>query len=135
MAVVAGWINRVSRRGRTVIVVIAAWGVAMALFGVVHLLWFGLLALAVAGSMDMVSAVLRSTILQLAITDEFRGRIQSIQMAVTTGSPRLGDAEAGVVAALTSTEFSIVSGGIACIIGVAVLAWRRPDFWNQSVER
>jgi len=135
MAVVAGWINHVSRRGRTVIVVIAAWGVAMALFGVVHLLWFGLLALAVAGSMDMVSAVLRSTILQLAITDEFRGRIQSIQMAVTTGSPRLGDAEAGVVAALTSTEFSIVSGGIACIIGVAVLAWRRPDFWNQSVER
>jgi len=133
MAIFAGWINRVQRRGRTVIVVIVVWGAAMAAFGAVHLLWFGILVLAIAGSMDMVSTVLRATILQLAITDEFRSRIQSIQMAVVTGGPRLGDAEAGAVASLTSTEFSIISGGVACIVGVAVLAWRRPTFWNERV--
>jgi hypothetical protein len=83
--------------------------------------------------MDMVSAVLRSTILQLAITDEFRSRISAIQMAVVTGGPRLGDAESGVVAGVTSTEFSIVSGGLACIAGVGLLAWRRRDFWRESV--
>ena len=105
----------------------------MAAFGVVHLLWFGVIVLAIAGAMDMVSAVLRSTILQLAITDEFRSRISSIQMAVVTGGPRLGDAESGVVAGVTSTEFSIVSGGLACIVGVALLAWRRRSFWNESV--
>ncbi len=133
MAIFAGWINRVARRGRTVIVVIVVWGAAMAAFGVVHVLWFGIVVLAIAGSMDVVSTVLRATILQLAITDEFRSRIQSIQMAVVTGGPRLGDAEAGAVASLTSTEFSIVSGGIACIVGVALLAWRRPTFWSERV--
>ena len=83
--------------------------------------------------MDVVSTVLRVTIRQLAITDEFRGRIQSIQMAVVTGGPRVGDAEAGAVAALTSTEFSIVSGGVACVVGVALLAWRRRSFWSATV--
>lgn len=131
-ATFAGWINRVARRGRMVLVVIALWGAAMTSFGVVHLLWFGVIVLAFAGAMDMVSAVLRSTILQLAITDEFRSRITSIQIAVVTGGPRLGDAESGVVAGLTSTEFSIVSGGVACIVGVGLLAWRRPGFWSET---
>ncbi len=133
LATFAGWINHVVRRGRMVLVVIVVWGAAMTAFGLVHRLWFGVLVLALAGSMDMVSAVLRSTILQLAITDEFRSRISSIQMAVVTGGPRLGDAESGVVAGFTSTEFSIVSGGLACIAGVALLAWRRPSFWGEAV--
>jgi MFS family permease len=133
LATFAGWINHVTRRGRMVLLVIVVWGVAMASFGIVHLLWFGVIMLAIAGAMDMVSAVLRSTILQLAITDEFRSRISAIQMAVVTGGPRLGDAESGVVAGFTSTEFSIVSGGLACIVGVALLAWRRRSFWSESV--
>jgi hypothetical protein len=91
------------------------------------------IVLAIAGAMDMVSAVLRSTILQLAITDEFRSRISAIQMAVVTGGPRLGDAESGIVAGFTSTEFSIISGGLACIVGVTLLAWRRRSFWSDSV--
>jgi len=53
-------------------------------------------------------------------------------MAVVNGGPRLGDTESGVVASLSSTEFSIVSGGVACIVGVALLAWRRPTFWRQG---
>jgi MFS family permease len=133
VANLAGWITHVRRRGRTVLVVIMVWGAAMASFGVVHLLWFGVVVLAVAGGMDVVSAVLRSTILQLAITDEFRSRISSIQMAVVTGGPRLGDAESGVVAGFTSTEFSIVSGGLVCIAGVLVLGWRWRDFWRDEI--
>ena len=133
LATFAGWINHVTRRGRMVVLAIVVWGVAMASLGVVHLLWFGVMVLAIAGAMDMISAVLRSTILQLAITDEFRSRISAIQMAVVTGGPRLGDAESGVVAGFTSTEFSIVSGGLACIVGVALLAWRRRNFWSDSV--
>ncbi|MDE3093302.1 MAG: MFS transporter [Acidobacteriota bacterium] len=132
LATLAGWINHLRRRGVAVLAVITIWGVAMTAFGIVHVLWFGVVVLAVAGAMDMVSAVLRSTILQLAIADEFRSRISSIQMAVVNGGPRLGDTESGVVASLSSTEFSIVSGGVACIVGVALLAWRRPTFWRQS---
>jgi hypothetical protein len=105
----------------------------MTAFSVVHVLWFSAVALAIAGSMDVVSTVLRVTILQLAITDEFRGRIQFIQMSVVTGGPRLGDAGAGAEASVTTTEFSIVSGGIACIIDVTLLVWRRQTFWNEDV--
>jgi hypothetical protein len=73
-------------------------------------------------------------VLQNAITDEFRGRISSVQMAVVTGGPRLGDMESGVVASLTSVEFSIVSGGIACILGVIALIRRRPTFWSNDTN-
>jgi len=132
MAVVTGWIARVHRQGRLVAAVVVAWGAAMTIFGLVHIVWVGLACLAVAGAMDVISTVLRNTILQNAITDEFRSRISSIQMAVVTGGPRLGDVESGVVANYSSTEFSIVSGGIACIVGVLILMKWRPTFWQQG---
>jgi len=133
MAVVTGWIAHVKRQGRLVALVVIAWGVSMTLFGLVHVVYVGLICLGVAGAMDVISTVLRNTILQNAITDEFRSRISSIQMAVVTGGPRLGDVESGVVANFTSTEFSIVSGGIACIVGVLVLMRWRPTFWNREM--
>lgn len=131
-AVVTGWIARVQRQGRLVAMVVMAWGAAITIFGLVHIFWIGLACLGVAGAMDVISTVLRNTILQNAITDEFRSRISSIQMAVVTGGPRLGDVESGVLANYSSTEFSIVSGGIACIVGVLVLMKWRPTFWEQG---
>lgn len=131
MAVFTGWMERVRRRGRLVASVVLAWGVVMALFGLVPVLWVGLLCLAVAGAMDVISTVLRNTILQTSISDNYRSRITSIQMAVVTGGPRLGDLEAGTVANFTSTEFSIVSGGVLCVLGVLALVWRRPSFWKE----
>jgi ENTS family enterobactin (siderophore) exporter len=97
----------------------------------VHLLWVGLACLAVAGAMDVISTVLRNTILQTSITDEYRSRLSSIQMAVVTGGPRLGDLESGVVANFTSTEFSIVTGGVMCVLGVLALIRWRPSFWRE----
>lgn len=131
MAIFTGWMDRVSRRGRLVILVVLIWGLVMALFGVVHVLWVGLICLAVAGAMDVISTVLRNTILQTSITDEYRSRASAIQMAVVTGGPRLGDLESGAVASLTSTEFSIVSGGIMCVVGVLALIRWRPTFWKE----
>jgi MFS family permease len=132
MAVFTGWMDRVRRRGRLVVLVVLAWGVAMTLFGLVPVLWVGLLALAVAGTMDVISAVLRNTILQTTISDDYRSRVSSIQMAVVTGGPRLGDLESGTVANFTSTEFSIVSGGIMCVLGVIALVRWRPSFWRET---
>ena len=134
MALVTGWIARVRRRGRLVVLCVALWGAAMAVFGLVHVVWVGLAYLVFAGAMDGISTVLRNTILQMAITDEFRSRVSSIQMAVVTGGPRLGDLESGAVASLTSTSFSIASGGIACIVGVFALARWRPAFWLDESE-
>jgi MFS family permease len=131
MAIFTGWMDRVSRRGRLVILVVLVWGLVMAFFGLVHVLWVGLICLAVAGAMNVISTVLRNTILQTSITDEYRSRASAIQMAVVTGGPRLGDLESGAVASLFSTEISIVSGGIMCIVGVLALVRRRPTFWRE----
>ena len=132
MALVTGWIAHVRRQGRLVAFAVITWGAVITVFGLVHVVWIGFLCLGTAGAMDVISPVLRNTILQTAITDDFRSRISSIQTAVVTGGPRLGDVESGVVANFTSTEFSIVSGGIACIVGVIALMKWRPTFWHRE---
>jgi MFS family permease len=130
MALVTGWVARVRRQGRLIVLSVLAWGATMALFGLVHDVAVGLVCLAVAGAADVVSTILRNTVLQQAITDEFRGRVSSIQQLVVTGGPRLGDMESGVVASLASVEVSIVSGGLMCIVGVLALLRWRPGFWR-----
>ena len=127
-ALTTGWLARVHRQAWAVIVAVVVWGAAIVAFGLVHVLWAALVLLAVAGWADVISAVLRSTILQTSASEEFRSRISAVQIAVVTGGPRLGDLEAGAVATLVSTEFSIVSGGLACIAGAAALAGLLPGF-------
>lgn len=126
-ALTSGWTGRVRRQGLAVIFSVAAWGVAIALFGWSGTLWFGLVMLAVAGWADVISAIFRVTILQLAAPDRLRGRLFGIHILVVTGGPRLGDVEAGVVAGLVSPTFSVVSGGIACVIGAGLVALAYPE--------
>jgi MFS family permease len=134
MAFSSGWVGSIRKQGRFVTMAVISWGASMALFGLIHLLFIGLICLAVAGAMDVISTIFRSTILQNAITDEFRSRVSSVQIAVVQGGPRLGDVESGLVAGISSTEFSIVSGGIACIAGVLLLCKWRPQLWNATTS-
>jgi MFS family permease len=127
-ALTSGWTHRVLRQGRAVIVAVAAWGASIALFGAAGgRLWLALLGLALAGWADVISAIFRSTILQLAVPDRLRGRLSGIHILVVTGGPRLGDLEAGLMAAAVSPAFSVVSGGIACVVGAAVVARAYPE--------
>jgi len=87
--------------------------------------------LVVAGAVDVVSAILRSTMLQTLVPDALRSRISSMQIAVVEGGPRL---EAGAAATLVSTEFSIVSGGLACIVGALLLAGLLPGFRRYRAD-
>lgn len=127
-ALTSGWTGRIRRQGLAVIVSVAAWGAAIAAFGLSGTwLWLGLTMLAIAGWADLVSAIFRVTILQMAAPDRLRGRLFGIHILVVTGGPRLGDVEAGVVARLVSPTFSVVSGGIACVIGAALVALAYPE--------
>jgi MFS family permease len=126
-ALLTGWVGSVRRQGRAVIIAVIVWGAAIAAFGLVPWLPLGLFMLALAGAADVVSAVFRNTILQLSVPDGLRGRLSSVHIAVVTGGPQLGDAEAGAVAAVTSPRFSVVSGGLACILGVAALVRWVPE--------
>jgi MFS family permease len=131
-ALTTGWVGSVRRQGMAVIVAVAVWGLAITGFGLVDQLGVALALLAIAGWADVVSAVFRSTILQTSVPDSLRGRLSSIQIAVVAGGPRLGDLESGVVADVTSTTFSVVSGGLLCVIGAAVLGALLPDFRHQE---
>ena len=126
-----GWAERVERRGRAVVVAVIIWGAAVAVMGAVPWLWVALVLLAIAGWADVISAVLRNTILQTSIPDAMRSRLSSFQMAVVQGGPRLGDAEAGAVAAVSSTELSVISGGVACVLGAIAIALLLPGFWEE----
>jgi len=131
----SGWVRSVQRQGMAVIVAIAIWGLAIAGFGLAgNVRWLGLLLLAVAGAGDMVSAIFRSTMLQLSIPDNLRGRMSAFQMMVVTTGPRLGDLEAGAVAALVGPIFSVVSGGVACVVGIALLAVALPELRLQRAS-
>lgn len=124
----SGWSGRVRRQGLAVLVAVGVWGASIAVFGFARELWFGLVMLAIAGAADMVSAIFRNTILQVATPDSLRGRLQGVFIVVVAGGPRFGDVEAGTVASLAGTEFAVVSGGLACLVGLVALSAKFRSF-------
>ena len=132
-AVFSGWVGRIRRPGRGVVVAVAGWGAAIAAFGLLTASFpLALFCLAVAGGADVISAVLRASILQLATPDHLRGRLSSIHGLVVTSGPRLGDAEAAAVAALAGPQFSVVSGGVLCLAGLLVVVRLFPQLLNYE---
>ena len=133
-ALTTGWVDRVRRQGLAVICAVLVWGAAIAAFGVARWLPLALALLAVAGWADVLSAVFRNTIIQFAGPDGMRGRLMGVQMAVVAGGPRLGDLEAGAVATAFGDTASVVSGGLACIVGAFAVARALPGFTKLRWE-
>ncbi|HUY07460.1 MAG TPA: MFS transporter [Acidimicrobiales bacterium] len=132
-ALVTGWVSRVRHAGRAVLINVAGWGIAITLFGLVHSLTLALILLGIAGAFDVFSAVFRGAILQLKTPRDILGRMQGVQISVVTGGPRLGDLEHGAVGSIFGSQFAVVSGGIACVAGVLVLARFLPGFTKLVV--
>jgi MFS family permease len=126
-ALTTGWLERVRRLGRIVIGAVLVWGAAIAAAGLVGSLWPAAALLALAGAADSVSAVCRSTINQTVTPDAMRGRMSSVFGLVVTGGVRLGDIEAGGVASLTTARVSVLSGGLACVVGVGLVVLAFPS--------
>ena len=133
-ALTTGWVSRIQRQGLAVIIAVIGWGAAITCFGLVSWLPLALVLLALAGWADVISAVFRSTIIQLSVPDSLRGRLAGLQIAVVTGGPRIGDLESGAVAAGFGNTVSVVSGGLACIAGALLLARALPGFRRQRME-
>ncbi|MER7913504.1 MFS transporter [Streptomyces sp. NPDC096068] len=120
--VLSGWQGRIRHHGQAILIAVACWGTAIAVFGLTRNLWLGLLFLALAGYSDTVSMIFRNTMMQVAAPDEMRGRLQGVFIVVVAGGPRLGDFLAGSAADLTSPAVAITGGGIACVVAVGLLA-------------
>jgi len=125
-ALTTGWMARARYLGRIVLVAVAIWGLAIAAAGLSDTLFLAALLFAVAGAADSVSAVCRSTISQSLTPDHVRGRMSSVFSLVVTSGPRIGDVESGVVASLWTPQAAVVSGGLACVAGVPLIALAFP---------
>jgi predicted MFS family arabinose efflux permease len=134
-SLVSGWVRGIRRPGMAVLLAVAVWGIAIAAFGFATALWLALVLLVVAGWADVVSAVLRSIIVQTAVHERYRNRVSALQTAVVEGGPRLGDLESGAVASAVSPQFSVVFGGLLCVAGSLILAVLLPGFrrYEQDV--
>ena len=142
----SGRLGHVRRQGAAILVAIVGWGAAIAGFGVSmlaaggalsrpHALYAGLVAMAVAGASDSVSAVFRTTILQAATPDHLRGRLQGVFIVVVAGGPRLGELAGGVVASRIGEGRMALFGGIACVLAMGVLARLQPGFVRYDAHR
>jgi MFS family permease len=109
----SGWIGRITRQGRALVAAVVAWGLAIAAAGLARQLWLMVVLLAMAGAADLVSAVLRQSMLLVYVPDRLRGRLQGVNTVVVAGGPRLGDLRAGATAAVFGAGVAMVGGGLA----------------------
>lgn len=130
----SGWLHRVRRQGVAVTIAILVWGGGVALFGIAGSLWLAVVFLAVAGAADLVSAVYRSTMLQVVATDEMRGRMQGVFIVVVVGGPRLADLWHGPAAAWGGTAFAATAGGVAVIVLTVAVVAAAPAFWRYRAS-
>jgi MFS family permease len=125
----SGWTSRVHHHGRAIVIAASAWGGSIALAGLMPSLWLVLVCLIAAGAADMVSGLFRSVIWNQTIPDSMRGRLAGIEMLSYSLGPLGGQARAGLVADRWSVRASITSGGILCVLGVALTASWLHGFW------
>lgn len=117
------------RSGKVLLWSVAGFGLATIVFGISRSYWLSLLMLLLTGMLDMVSVVIRHTLVQLLTPDEMRGRVSAINSLFIGTSNELGAFESGAVAALVNPTFSVVSGGLGTLIVVALVAR-----WNPSLR-
>ena len=128
-------VELIERRGQVLAAAVAAYGLATVGFGVSTSFWLSLLCLAGTGAGDTVSMVFRGLIRQLETPDHLRGRMTGVNMIFFMGGPQLGEMEAGLVANWLGPVFSVVSGGVGCLMATvwvyaatpALRAYRRTE--------
>lgn len=134
MSFVSGWTNQVKRHGLAIAIAASLWGVSIILFGLSTNVYLAIFFLIISGALDTISGLFRGIIWNQTIPNEFRGRLSGIEMISYLSGPKLGDTEAGLVAAAFGITTSIVSGGILCIVGVAVCCYFLPKFISYKSE-
>ena len=119
-------VDRIDRRGIVMLWSVAAFGMATVAFGLTRSFWVMFACLALTGVTDTVSMVFRNVIRQMETPDHMRGRMVGVNMVFFMGGPQLGEVEAGLVANLFSAPFSVVTGGVGCVLATAWIAARTP---------
>ncbi|HVE44783.1 MAG TPA: MFS transporter [Gammaproteobacteria bacterium] len=135
LSFVSGWAKKVRRHGRAIALSAIFWGVAIILFGLAKDFWVAIFFLALAGAFDGMSGIFRTIMWNETIPNHLRGRLAGIEMISYLSGPKLGDTEAGLVAALFGVTTSIVTGGVLCVVGVLAACYVLPQFWYYHADR
>ncbi len=128
----SGWTSRIHHHGRAIVVAAAAYGLCVALAGLMPSIWLVAAFLALSGGADMISAVFRGTVWNQTIPEGMRGRLAGIEMLSYSLGPLGGQVRAGLTADLWTVRGAITSGGLACVAGVGITALALRDFWSYD---
>jgi MFS family permease len=126
--------SRIKRRGPVLLWAIGGYGLATVVFGVSHWFWLTFFCLAMTGAMDTISMIIRNIVRQLETPDRLRGRMIGVNMVFFQGGPQLGELEAGFVANWLGPVFSVVSGGVGCLIATAWVAATTPALRHYHAD-
>jgi len=118
--------TKIERRGPVLLWAVGGYGLATAVFGLSRWFWLTFFCLAMTGATDTISMIIRNIVRQLETPDRLRGRMIGVNMVFFQGGPQLGELEAGAVANWLGPVFSVVSGGVGCLIAVAWVAMSTP---------
>ena len=151
--VLSGGLTRLRAQGKVITWAITVWCAAMAAFGVVLVvvgphrsgaadavpvvpfaLAAALVALAVGGGADAVSAMFRTTILQVATPDEYRGRLQGVFTVVVAGGPRIGDMALGGIAGRVGEQWAALGVGVLCLVVLWLVVGVQRTFWHYDAS-
>lgn len=135
-AVVAGYVARHSiarGAGRLLLICVAGFGAATIVFGVSRNFVLSVVALVLTGAFDMVSVVIRNALVQLRTPNEMRGRVGAVENVFIGASNELGAFESGGVAALIGTQASVVLGGVATLVVIALWSFLFPQLRQFEV--
>lgn len=127
-------LKHIEHQGRIILVAVSVYGIATIGFGLSRSFYLSLALLALAGAGDMVSVILRNTIRHTLTPGRLRGRMVGINLLFAAGGPKLGDAEAGLLAAATSAPFSVVAGGIGTLVATLLVARALPTLRHYKGE-
>jgi MFS family permease len=124
----------VGRAGPALLVAVAIYGLATIGFGLSRSFPLSIALYMLAGAADQVSVVMRQTTIQLTTPDALRGRVSAVNMIFIAASNQLGAVESGFLAAATSATFTVVAGGIGCLLVVAWTAWKLPELRGYRID-
>ena len=126
--------ERIKRRGTALLWAVGGYGLATAVFGISRSFWLTFACLALTGAADTVSMIIRNIVRQLETPDRLRGRMIGINMVFFMGGPQLGELEAGAVANWFGAPFSVISGGVGCLVAVIWVAMTTPAIRRYRTE-
>jgi MFS family permease len=113
--------------GKTMLLCVGGFGVFTIIFGISHSLVLSLISLVLVGATDMVSIVIRGTLVQIATPDAVRGRVNAVDMIFIGASNELGEFESGVTAHWFGVVPAVILGGVGTLIVVTLWAWMFPE--------